>query len=130
MVSVRLSQQRRESGLNSRPSASGPEEGDPRMKKRSLINWLCILLAALFLQACAYSHVQRPLDTDYDSTSLGSKVGRAHIQSVLWLFAWGDAGSKAAADQGGITVIKHADTESTVILFGLYSKITTVVYGD
>lgn len=100
------------------------------MKKRFLVDWLCIVLVALCLQACAYSHVQRPLDTDYDSTSLGSKVGRAHIQSALWLFAWGDAGSKAAADQGGITVIKHADTESTIILFGLYSKITTVVYGD
>lgn len=100
------------------------------MNKKSLICWLCLMLAVLCLQACAYSHVQRPLDTDYDSTSLGSKVGRAHIQSVLWLFAWGDAGSKAAADNGGITVIKHADTESTIILFGLYSKFTTVVYGE
>lgn len=100
------------------------------MKKRFLVNWLCILMAALFLQACAYSHVQRPLDTDYDNTSLGGKVGRAHIQSALWLFAWGDAGSKAAADNGGITIIRHADTETTIILFGLYSKVTTVVYGD
>ncbi len=100
------------------------------MKKRSLVNWLCIIMAALFLQACAYSHVQRPLDTDYDNTALGGKVGRAHIQSALWLFAWGDAGSKAAADAGGITIIRHADTESTIILFGLYSKFTTVVYGD
>lgn len=100
------------------------------MRKRTLVNWLCLLAAVLSLQACAYSHVQRPLDTDYDSTSLGSKVGRAHIQSLLWLFAWGDGGSKAAADDGGITVIRHADTETTVILFGLYARITTVVYGD
>jgi hypothetical protein len=100
------------------------------MRKKSLIKLVAIALAALWLQACAYSHVQRPLDTDYDSTSLGSKVGRAHIQSALWLFAWGDAGSKAAAAEGGITVIRHADTETTIILFGLYSKITTVVYGD
>lgn len=100
------------------------------MHKRFLINWLRIILVGLFLQGCAYSHVQRPLDTDYDSTSLGGKVGRSHIQSALWLFAWGDGGSKTAAQEGGITVIRHADTEYTVILFGLYSKITTVVYGD
>lgn len=108
----------------------GSEEEVSRMKKGSLIKWLSIITAALVLQACAYSHVQRPLDTDYDSTSLGSKVGRAHIQSALWLFAWGDAGSKAAADNGGIKIIRHADTETTIILFGLYSKFTTVVYGD
>jgi hypothetical protein len=100
-----------------------------QVKKRSAYIWHGLLLAVL-LSSCAYSHVQRPLDTDYDSTSLGSKVGRAHIQSALWLFAWGDAGSKAAADDGGITVIKHADTETTIILFGLYSRFTTVVYGD
>jgi hypothetical protein len=100
------------------------------MAKRSLINLFRIILVATLLQSCAYSHVQRPLDTDFDSTSLGGKVGRAHIQSVLWLFAWGDAGSKAAADNGGITVIKHADTETTVLLFGLYTRVTTVVYGD
>jgi len=100
------------------------------VKKNTLIKLLAVLLIAVFLQGCAYSHIQRPLDTDYDSTSLGSKVGRSHIYSVLWLFAWGDGGSKAAADQGGITVIKHADTESLVVLFGLYSKITTVLYGD
>lgn len=100
------------------------------MKKKSLRGYLCLLAVALLLQACAYSHVQRPLDTDYDNTTLGNKVGRAHIQSLLWLFAWGDGGSKAAADDGAITIIRHADTETTIILFGLYSKITTVVYGD
>lgn len=98
------------------------------MKKKPV--WFCLLLLALVLQGCAYSHVQRPLDTDYDNTSLGSKVGRSHIQSVLWLVAWGDAGTKAAAEDGGITVIRHADTESLVILFGLYSRLTTVLYGD
>lgn len=99
-------------------------------KKRSLFNLFCIMLVTVFLQGCIYSHIQRPLDTDYDNTSLGTKIGRAHTQSVLWLFAWGDGGSKAAAENGGITTIMHADTEYKVILFGLYSKVTTVVYGN
>ena len=37
---------------------------------------------------------------------------------------------KAAAEQGGIATINHADMEVTSILFGLYSRETTIVYGD
>ena len=89
-----------------------------------------ILVTSLLIQGCAYTHIQRPLDTNFENTVLGSKTGRASIQSVLWLFAWGDGGTKAAADEGGITTITHADFESYIILFGLYTKVTTVVYGD
>jgi hypothetical protein len=48
----------------------------------------------------------------------------------LWLVAWVDAGTKAAAKNGDIVVIKHADQEMLFVLFGLYFRITTVVYGD
>ena len=90
------------------------------------------LLAALALigPGCAYMHVQRPLDTNFDNTQLGVKEGRASAYSVLWLVAWGDAGTKAAATQGDIKIIRHADTAVNAVLFGLYSRITTVVYGD
>ena len=94
--------------------------------------WLLLALAALWLSSsgCAYMHVQAPLDTNFDATQLGSKEGRSHSYSVLWLVAWGDAGSKAAARQGGITTIRQADTEMKSVLFGLYTRMTTVVYGD
>ncbi len=82
------------------------------------------------VEGCVYSSVQRPLDTDFDKTTLGTKVGESHFQSFLWLFAWGDAGSKAAADQGGIKTIHHADVHFKTVLFGLYTRMTTVVYGD
>ena len=90
------------------------------------------LATALVLigSGCAYMHVQTPLDTNFDSTQLGSKEGRSSAYSVLWLFAWGDAGSKAAAKQGDIKVIYHADTEVKSVLLGIYSRLTTVVYGD
>jgi hypothetical protein len=87
-------------------------------------------MVVFFMQACAYSHVQRPLDRNFEKTSLGLKVGRSHIQCVLWLFAWGDAGAQAAAKNGKITMITHADTQYVIVLFGLYSRVTTVVYGD
>lgn len=88
------------------------------------------LIAIIFLQGCAYSHIQVPLDTNFDHTVLGEKTGRAHTRSVLWLVAWGDGGTKAAAENGNITTITHADFEYYILLFGLYTRVTTVVYGD
>ncbi|MFH1956978.1 MAG: TRL domain-containing protein [bacterium] len=97
----------------------------PSMTKAILMT-LCILLC---LQGCVYN-VRRPLDTNYDKTEIGTKVGMSKSTSVLWLFAWGDAGTKAAAEDGDITVIEHADTEVFSILFGLYTRVRTVVYGN
>lgn len=90
----------------------------------------CLMILMLVTSGCVYMKVQRPHDKNYERTELGEKIGTSHLKSVLWLFAWGDAGTKAAADNGGITVIKHADVEYYVLLLGLYTRITTVVYGD
>ena len=89
-----------------------------------------LLLSSLLVSGCAYTNIQRPLGTEFNKTELGSKTGRSSHYSVLWLFAWGDGGTKAAAENGEITVIRHADTRLFFLLFGLYSKVTTVVYGD
>ena len=88
------------------------------------------LLAFSLLPGCLYAKVKSPLDLDLDKTQLGSKVGTSRMESVLWLFAWGDAGTKAAAEAGGIATIHHADMEVMTVLFGLYSRETTIVYGD
>lgn len=89
-----------------------------------------LLLTTLALPSCIYADVTIPLDTDLDKTTLGAKTGEAQVQSVLWLFAWGDAGTKAAAANGNITTINHADQRVFSILWGLFSRQTTVVYGD
>jgi hypothetical protein len=92
-----------------------------------------ILLAATiacFSSGCLYANVKAPLDTDVSNTELGNKVGRSSAQSILWLVAWGDAGTEAAAREGNINVIKHMDEEALVVLFGAYAKKTTIVYGD
>lgn len=92
---------------------------------------LCILLATcLSLSACLYTNVKGPLDTNVDSTQLGTKVGTASARSFLFLFATGDASTEAAATDGGITTITHLDAEQEIILFGLYTKTTTIAYGD
>jgi len=89
-----------------------------------------VLMAMLLLSGCVYTHVLTPYDTDLNKTVLGQKQGKASMESVLWLIAWGDAGTAAAAKQGGLTTVNHMDREMLFVLFGLYSKTTTIVYGD
>jgi hypothetical protein len=60
---------------------------------RSALAITLALWCALASSGCAYYNVTTPLDTDLDRTQLGSKVGESRAQSVLWLAAWGDAGT-------------------------------------
>jgi hypothetical protein len=99
------------------------------MRLTSLLK-LFLIVVLVLNSGCLYTNVKYPLDEDLMNTELGSKVGRASNHIVLWLFAWGDAGTEAAAKDGKIKVVKHLDAERYVLLFGLYSKVTTVAYGD
>ncbi len=87
-------------------------------------------LSLCVLPGCFYAKVRIPLDTDVQSTQLGSKVGEASIQSVLGIVAWGDAGTRAAATNGGITTVTHLDQELFNILGFVYARQTTIAYGD
>lgn len=91
---------------------------------------LGLSFALTTLSGCVYTNVKQPLDTDVATTTLGTKVGTAQNESVLWMVAWGDAGTAAAAKNGGIRTINHMDQEVFLILFGLYTRTTTIVYGD
>ena len=91
--------------------------------------WMCVLLGTL-LTGCVYSNIRIPLDEDLWKTELGSKVGTASNYSILWLVAWGDAGVKQAAENGGITTINHMDMGVESYLFGAYIRRDTIVYGD
>jgi hypothetical protein len=98
------------------------------MKPMSRLLSLCLLVA--LVPACVYGNFGHPLDTDLDSTLLGSKSGESSMQSVLWLVSWGDAGVAAAARDGGITTLRHMDQHTFYVLWGLYYVNTTIVYGD
>jgi len=89
-----------------------------------------VLVSMVLLSGCFYAHVLTPLDTNVDKTVLGQKMGKASSQSILWAAAWGDAGTAAAAKNGGITTVNHMDREYLNVIFGIYTKTTTIVYGD
>jgi len=89
-----------------------------------------LLGLACLTSGCLFTDVKIPLDTNLEQTKLGDKTGESSSQSVLWLVAWGDSSTQAAAQAAGITTILHADQRVFSVLFGLYSKQTTVVYGE
>ena len=91
---------------------------------------LTMALAMWLMSACVYMNVKEPLDTDLKETQLGTKVGKSQAQSILGIVAWGDAGTQAAARDGGITTLMHADKETLAILGVVYARIRTIVYGD
>ena len=93
---------------------------------------LVLMLVAFSVSGCLFSSVTMPLDTDAAQTKIGPglKKGEASAYSVLWLAAWGDMGTKAAADNGGMTKVHHMDQHHFQVFFGLFTKHTTVVYGE
>src|SRR6266704_84624 len=61
---------------------------------------IALLLISVLVSGCAYTNIQRPLGTEFNKTELGTKTGRSSNYSVLWLIAWGNGGTKAAAENG------------------------------
>ena len=88
-----------------------------------------LLLCLTAFPSCVYTNVGSPLDIDLDKTSLGDKIGKSSSYSLLGLFAWGDSGTHAAAQNGGISVLNHADQHTLMVLGGVWYKQTTIVYG-
>jgi len=97
---------------------------------KSFVLIIALVCVAAVMVGCLYSHVTVPLSTELNKTDLGNKRGEASTYSLLWLFAWGDAGAAAASKNGGITTMRHMDRKINIILFGLYTRTTTIVYGD
>ena len=98
------------------------------MPKRILT--LLTLSLCLPLAGCLYLDTKVPLDTDVNVTKLGQRVGVSSMHSVLWLVAWGDSSSAAAARAGGMSTIHHLDSRYQQYLFGVYSRVDTIAYGD
>ena len=91
-------------------------------------NFIAILF--LNLSACLYTDIKFPLDVDTWETKLGTKVGSSSSHTILWLVSWGDSGTRAAAEDGHLSQINHLDRGIQSYLFGVYTKTTTIAYGE
>lgn len=65
-----------------------------------------------------------------ENESIGAKSGKACAYSILGLVAWGDAGIRAAARNGGITKVKAMDMENFQIVGPVWMESCTLVHGD
>ncbi len=77
----------------------------------------------------AFSDIKAPLDVELDNTKVGSKTGEAFSESFLGLVAIGDSSLQAAAKEGKIKKVYHADYHYFNIL-GIYQKTTVIVNGE
>lgn len=79
-------------------------------------------------QAMMFSNIKAPLNTEFNETRIGTKVGEASTYSFLGLISVGDAGIQKAAQNGHITKVNHADYEHFNFL--VFQKTTVFVYGE
>lgn len=63
------------------------------------------------------------------SNPVGNKCGESSSSRILGFGGSANNGINAAAKNGGITRISHVDY-STYTILGLYTKMTTRVYGE
>jgi len=97
---------------------------------KHLARILSLVLGLALIPGCIFVNVKTPLDTDLDRTKLGERTGTSTNYCVLGLVAWGDGGTQAAARDGGIATINHADQRFLSVLGFVYAQRTTIVYGD
>jgi hypothetical protein len=102
----------------------------PEKAVKIIKSMILFVLFPLLASGCLYANYKAPYDKVIDETSIGNKTGRASIHVVMWSVSWGDSGVNAAARDGGITRITHMDRELLQIFFGVYTRHTTIVYGN
>ncbi len=77
-----------------------------------------------------FARLNGPISNNFDAGAVVTmKKGTATSENVLGLVSVGDCSLSAAAQDGNIRKIHYADYQFENIL-GVYSKFTTVVYGE
>ena len=69
-----------------------------------------------------------PASFNIDNSVKAAKMGDASSKSIV-LYTSGDSSIKAAMDAGGITKVHHVDYK-VFNIFNLYSRATTIVWGE
>ena len=106
------------------------------MKKLIMIFVVCFGLSTLVGCGGVMSPVSGALFTGLKAPfwagaggGCGPETGTSECMGILGLVAIGDASIKTAAENGGITKIHAVDYEAFSVL-GVFSKFTTIVYGE
>ena len=91
----------------------------------------CVVAPVVPPLGAVYSNVNAPIDlSSGQGKQIGPDKGKASTVDIFYLFAFGDASINAAARNGNLKTVNHVDYEFKNVLFGIYSRYTTVVYGE
>lgn len=78
----------------------------------------------------AITSISAPLSAEYSpETTVSTRSGRASTFAVLGLVSVGDCSIEAAARDGGLRQVNHADYSYLNIL-GIWQRFTVKVYGE
>ena len=90
----------------------------------------CMMIAPVVPPTGAvFNDTKAPLNVEVNNTKMGAKRGESSTVSILGLVAFGDGSIAAAAKDGRITTVQHADYEYLNVI-GVFQKYTTIVYGE
>jgi hypothetical protein len=91
----------------------------------------CLVAPVVPPYGTIYSDFSAPLDYDSEASinAPNMKRGEAKTVSFVGLIATGDASTRAAAENGGLSVIHYADYHYKNIV-GIIQEYTTIVYGE
>lgn len=93
-----------------------------------------VLAFSFFLTGCGalYTDIKMPLPplSVNPDTQARNHNGRASCATYVWVIAVGDCSVQAAMEDGKVSKVHHVDSEFKSYFLGIYSKFTTVVYGE
>ena len=98
---------------------------------KTALRLLPAIAAATLLSGC-YVNLTSPtpsLTVKLDAQE-APREGSATCTGFLWAFATGDCSVTTAMRYGKITKVHHVDAKTKVVLYGAYSEMTMVVYGE
>lgn len=89
------------------------------------------IVAAASISGCYVNlMVPAPEQTVKISAEKATRTGYATCTGFLGVFATGDCSVSTAMENGRISKVHHVDSEVQTVLFGAYSELTTIVYGE
>ena len=93
-----------------------------------------IMILVFSLSGCAllYNDLKTPLPSlsVEGDTQARTSTGTSSCESYLWVVAVGDCSVETAMKKGNITKVHHVDSEFKSYFLGIYTRFTTVVYGE
>lgn len=103
-----------------------------KVKTSGSVSVLMVGICVMLLLTGCFADLKTPmisLSANHNATAQ-VRVGSATCYQYVWVIGMGDCSVATAMRNGGLTRIHHVDTSMRTILFGAFSELTIMVYGE